>query len=383
MSLQTLIDQLLFEEEGNTLDFKSDQYRLSSSTDEEKSELLKDIVAFANAWRRADAYILIGVKEVKGGRSEIVGISKHLDDAHLQQFINSKTQRPIDFSYKAVQHESAQIGVIHIPVQRRLFYLLKDFGRLKKSVVYIRRGSSTDIASIDEISTMGAEINGTYRDTLSLEAFLISGQHDEIVEKRIDCKLINAKIPDDEHFPDYGVAYMNGGPDVRFAVPDFTSNRDYYRERAKYLQAHWRVHAFKLGVKNSGAVPARDVKVIFDIADEERPSIACELDDLPSKPHSNYLPLLNKAFGKVPDVSVKRMTYGWRITCHLGKIQPKDMATTQDYFYLGAVTSKSIRIDAQVFSDDLPEPKQETLEVGFEVEDRVYSVSDFLPKEEG
>lgn len=94
MSHQTLIDQLLFGEEGNTLDFKSEQYRFSGATDDEKSELLKDILAFANAWRRADAYILIGVKEVKGGRSEVVGIADHLDDAHIQQFVNSKTQRP-------------------------------------------------------------------------------------------------------------------------------------------------------------------------------------------------------------------------------------------------------------------------------------------------
>lgn len=75
-----MIDQLLFEEEGNTFDFKSEQYRFSGATDEEKVELLKDIIAFANAWRRTDAYILIGVKEVKGGRSEVVGISEHLDD---------------------------------------------------------------------------------------------------------------------------------------------------------------------------------------------------------------------------------------------------------------------------------------------------------------
>ena len=54
----TLFEALLFEEESETLDFKRDQYRFDNATDEEKSELLKDILAFANAWRRADAYIL-------------------------------------------------------------------------------------------------------------------------------------------------------------------------------------------------------------------------------------------------------------------------------------------------------------------------------------
>jgi len=45
---------------------------------------LKDILAFANAWRRTDAYILIGVKENKGGRAEIVGIHEDIDDAQLR-----------------------------------------------------------------------------------------------------------------------------------------------------------------------------------------------------------------------------------------------------------------------------------------------------------
>lgn len=384
MNLKTLIDQLLFEEEGNTLDFKSEQYRFSMANDEDKSELLKDIIAFANAWRRTDAYILIGVKEVKGGRSEVVGISEHIEDSHLQQFINSKTQRPIDFSYKAIQYESAQIGVIHIPVQRRPFYLKKDFGRLKKSQVYIRRGSSTDVASIDEISTMGTEANDAYQDAPSLDAFLITGKHDEIVEKNITCKLINADIPDDEEFPEYGVNYISIGPSLKTSIPNFSVNRNYYKDKAKYLKAYLRVRAFKLGIKNNGTVPARDVKVIFNILNEENTFTVCMLDDLPDKPSNSALsfPHIQNVHGTVPDVAVKNMLQGWRVTCHLGKIQPKDMAITKDGFCLGSNTSKLLQIAAQVFSDDLPEPMQELFEVVFDVEDREYSVGDFLPKEE-
>ena len=40
------IESLLYEEEGNTLDFKKEQYKFSKATDEEKSELLKDILGF-------------------------------------------------------------------------------------------------------------------------------------------------------------------------------------------------------------------------------------------------------------------------------------------------------------------------------------------------
>src|SRR5690242_15315609 len=56
-----LLDQLLHEEESATLDFKRDQYPFTTASDEQKSELLKDLLALANAWRRTTAYILVGV----------------------------------------------------------------------------------------------------------------------------------------------------------------------------------------------------------------------------------------------------------------------------------------------------------------------------------
>ena len=57
-----LFERLLYEEEGTTIDFKKEQYRFVKATDEEKSELLKDILGFANAFRRSATYILIGVE---------------------------------------------------------------------------------------------------------------------------------------------------------------------------------------------------------------------------------------------------------------------------------------------------------------------------------
>src|SRR2546426_7301047 len=74
-------ERLLYEEESNTLDFKKEQYRFAKASDDEKSELLKDILGFANAWRRSEAYILIGVENVRGGRGNVVDIvtSGHLD----------------------------------------------------------------------------------------------------------------------------------------------------------------------------------------------------------------------------------------------------------------------------------------------------------------
>lgn len=86
----------------------------------------------------------------------MVGVNLHLDDASLQQFVNSKTQRPVTFSYETCTFETKSLGVIRIPPQAGPLHIEKDFGRLKRNEVYIRRGSSTAVAAPDEIAGMGS-----------------------------------------------------------------------------------------------------------------------------------------------------------------------------------------------------------------------------------
>ena len=154
--IETLLS-LLIMEEGPTLDFKSEQYRFDKATPKDKSELLKDILAFANTRRDRTAYILVGVKEVKDGPNEVVGVASHLEDANLHQFVNRKTNRPVEFSYSACAIRGNSIGAIAIPIQRRPIWAEKSCGVVRASEVYIRDGSSTRPASPDEIAAMGRD----------------------------------------------------------------------------------------------------------------------------------------------------------------------------------------------------------------------------------
>jgi predicted HTH transcriptional regulator len=169
-----LFEVLLHEEEGNTLDFKRDQYRFVKASLEDKAELLKDLLGFANALRRADAYILIGVEDIRGSRGNVVGISEHLDDHSLQQFVAHNTNRTLHFHYEALTFEGKNVGIIRIDiVQDRPLSLVRDMGQLKKGEVYLRRGSYTDPtkpATADEIALMGrASALGLRRSELSLQ----------------------------------------------------------------------------------------------------------------------------------------------------------------------------------------------------------------------
>ena len=139
------------------MDFKQKQYAFDNAVEWVKAELLKDILAFANSWRITAAYILIGVKEVKGGRSIVIGVNGHLDDANLHQFVNAKTQKPIEFSFLPFRVEGVEIGVIQIPIQARPVFLTRKYGGISKNEVLVRDGSSTRVATPDEIVRMGTE----------------------------------------------------------------------------------------------------------------------------------------------------------------------------------------------------------------------------------
>src|SRR4051812_46770213 len=157
-----LFESLLFEEEGTTIDFKKEQYWFVKASDEEKSELLKDILGFANAWRRSKTYILIGVEEVRGGRSNVIGIdpSDHLDDHALQQFVNNLVNTPVRFQYRAFTHEGKNVGIFVIDeAQQRPIHLKKNYGKQKKEEVYIGWGSPKERrpATPSEIAQMGKD----------------------------------------------------------------------------------------------------------------------------------------------------------------------------------------------------------------------------------
>lgn len=95
-----IFQQFLYLSEGDSLDFKRDQYKISKSTDYEKSEFIKDILSMANAWRKTEAYIILGILENSNKPNELIGLNEHIDDATFQQMLNSKTNRTCHFSYQ-------------------------------------------------------------------------------------------------------------------------------------------------------------------------------------------------------------------------------------------------------------------------------------------
>jgi hypothetical protein len=247
---------------GNTLDFKRDQYRFVKASLEDKAELLKDLLGFANALRRADACILIGVEDIRGSRGNVVGISEHLNDHSLQQFVAHNTNRTLHFHYEALTFEGKNVGIIRIDiVQDRPLSLVRDMGQLKKGEVYLRRGSYTDPtkpATADEIVLMGrASALGLRRSELSVQfADVESGRP---IGTSIEWEATELRTPPPSKIPSYSANRSS------FEVTLGRENPDFYREVAQYAAFQSLFRPVRLVIENAGSTPAEHVRVEVEV----------------------------------------------------------------------------------------------------------------------
>lgn len=375
------MERLLYEEEGNALDFKREQYAFIGATDSQKGELLKDILAFANSWRRTDAYILVGVEEVKGGKSRVVGISSDLDDADVQQFINSKTQRALDFWYKTASIEGCKVGVFCILRQQRPFYPTRDYGSLKRDTVYVRRGSSTAIASPEEVARMGADVPSTRERDVCLCLQFASDENCDLLGREIAISTVDLQIIGGA-IPDYGAPRRAQLPAWNVPAFDTWKNKDYYREYVEYARKTLSASGLRLAVTNTGRATANDVKVVLNVADDNAQLILFDSEHVPREP-SNSSILMSSTYefarhGNGPDLVAQPVPAGWQVTARISKVQPKDTVLTESLVYVGAKTTRQITFDAMVYCDEFEAPTSETLGIAVDVQQRTSTVADII-----
>jgi hypothetical protein len=376
----SLIENLLYGEEGVDLDFKRDQYKFLKASDDEKGELLKDILSFANSWRRSDAFILIGIEEVKGGRSNVYGISDKFDDAQIQQFVNSKTNRPITFSYQNIDFEGKCIGIFHIPVQIRPIYLKKDFGKLKKETVYIKRGSSTEIAKLDEIAKMGNSLYQIEQSQPVLEVFFANLEERVLLSNIYQISSLNLKTPKKKDIPDYELPSSERPDLMSFTLE--RANYSYYRKLADFIKQHYLYTPVNFAIKNTGPSVAKDVRIEFKISDKNNVIKAIDKGDLLSAPKASYSSFNSPLFYPKSSVNsteylnVKRISDYWLIEAGVKKVQPKSVTWLENTLFLGAIKSLGFPIETTMYSDDLPEPSVKNLIVKVNSEERDATLED-------
>jgi len=395
MNSKTL-EQLLYEEEGTTLDFKRDQYPFSKVSDEEKSELLKDILGFANAWRRTEAYILIGIQEVQGGKSIVYGISDHLADHALQQFVNNLTNRPLQFGYEAFEYEGKQIGMIRIDIQKRPIFLKKDFGKLRRGEVYVRRGSSTDPskpADPDEIALMGT---GTFSPTneTSLSVEFADPNTETALGMEIDWNAENCEMPESDDIPKltYKPSVIQLPNGKSRTIPSKGSygiterlNEDYYHELANFEFARRLFKPIRIVVTNTSTNPATDVRL--EVAVNKGVGLAFfDSSDRPEIPDRREQPFSVNVIGKNKPLHALRMPghvdiesneQQMKMVINCGSLQPGRKVWTEA-FDLAIARSGNYEIKGYVFAANLPAPVEFCLKIDATIDNMSLSLDELI-----
>ena len=373
-----LLESLLHQEEGPALDFKQDQYPIDKgSTPEEKAnlrgKLIKDILAMANASREETAYILIGVEEIKGSRSRIVGVQDHLDDANLHQLISSKTQRPVEFSYFSFSYKGSDIGVIEIPVQDRFLYLTQDYGKLRGNVVYIRDGSSTRTATPDEV----IEMSTPKPPMLDLDWADFANEGVVHSPYTVHSVILEPFLDEDTFQPAPPTTQNRYGIDLS-AFSTSRPNPDYSKELILFTLYKAFFKPLGLRLHNKSGVTGKRICFEGSIAKRAGFTVA---DHPPKFPQKNLvylfpanLPSLANYDEATMELSVDRER--WNIHVEFGDVRPDERILTCDTLWFGSRDSKDVRLEGRLLGDNLPEPIKCELELRFESECRPMSIDD-------
>lgn len=357
-----VVETLLNMSEGDALDFKRDQYPLAGATDVQKAELVKDIVAFANAWKTTDAYILVGVDEVPGQRATVVGVIAHLNDADIQQLVNSKTNAPVAFEYRAVMVDGRSVGVLRIAhEQQRPLYLRKAFGGLKPNTVYVRRGSSTSEADPTEIAKMGHASAMAIQEP-QVEITLADPELRRALG--LDVHITSKRLRDPPPSRD-------DDPFIRFEVLDKWNRAD-----PKKVAAHREELGLlvRLGfcARNTGRILLEDARILVDIPKLDQLRV---LDELPERPRAPLeaaviRPIASLLHRRTRTTTVHDDEKRWQVDARLGKIQAAETVWSIP-FWIGSPVPRELDLVARVSADNISVPIEVPFRVSIDVADGV------------
>lgn len=363
-------ETLLQSEEGPALDFKSRQYRFTKADESARAELLKDILAHTNSWRTDTAYILIGVQEIKGSRSNPIGLAvdaDDIDDASLQQFVSSKTNRPVDFTYGVYQFEGKRLGVIAIPKQARPIWLNADYGPLRRNAVYYRSGSSTSEATPDMIAKMMQTDIGVVLSDPAIEVNWFDDVSRNTLGTSREMKCVVHAEPDDK-WPS-AIRRVPIG-DGKYAIANPIANERYWAELANYLWAKAAPHPLNLSITNMSNRLAENVRLLIKLP--KHAALVVPPSDIPDVPS----PELLYAIPRIPNMPgssepvISDTGDQWEVEVEIGSIQPKARAVTPEPTYVASMESQTITLAVVVYADNIGEPQSSRLTLEVDVEHR-------------
>jgi len=385
--------------ESETFDFKSIQYKFYGATDEEKAELLKDIIAFANAWKTGDAFVVIGVSEKNGRKDAVLGVANPLNDNDIQQFANSKTNRHVRFLVYSDKAEGKDINVIQISQdQHRPIFLSKAFGKLKPNEVYVRSGSSTAIASPDQIAEMAKADQQVSIMQANLDFEWVDSTEHRRLGKDVTIKCVKLINPPPEPPKPMRPSIKSDAPPSNPTYLEFIKRSIHANstpitptvslndgpsaeEVIEYAKALASFAPLRIWLKNLGLRNAASVKVRIHIPRESGVRVIDE-GDFPKEPKGRLLSLIGWRTPISFGTHVNESPDGWNVEIDGNTIQPQDEFWSDEKFYLSSDIDRTIETSARIFADDLAKPIEIPLTIRIEVITREMALADLQHESE-
>jgi len=204
---------LLNQEEGPKLDFKA---TLRISTESEKKELVKDVIAIANS-RGGRGYIVFGIEDKT---KRVLGTNvENFTEEQIQQIIYNRCDPPIPVRLDVIEYECKKVAVLTVYRSNQ-----QPHQMLQNGAFYIRRGSTTDIARREEIANMLQEnglfsyeriiLNNVSMDSLDMQMLQNSFGSDYVLLEGM-C-IIGSSGDDDEYHPTIGGLLLFGNNPYMF-----------------------------------------------------------------------------------------------------------------------------------------------------------------------
>ena len=167
-----------YEDESIRLDFKGAPY-----PKERHADLLKDIIAFANADYEGDRFIIIGV--IKNEKSEKVfrGINKEdiVDSAIYQQLVRENAEPDINLEYFHYSYQGKNFAIFRIfGCSDKPYLMKKDYGNLKQGEGWIRKGTHQPRLIRRDFDSMGEKKQAVQGFSGEVKCYFSDSGSDEI-----------------------------------------------------------------------------------------------------------------------------------------------------------------------------------------------------------
>src|SRR5699024_389008 len=133
--------------ENTRLDFKREIYHK-----EKNSELIKDVMAMANAHVEDTKYIIFGVKLLEDGSRSFHSVQNIPDQAEIEQLIHNNIEPTIELSFYPHKFKDHQLAILEIQgFNDRPYISKKDYRGIKAGDSVIRKGSTTIPLNRDDL----------------------------------------------------------------------------------------------------------------------------------------------------------------------------------------------------------------------------------------